>query len=286
VNALPDDDFVRDLLKRALDEDLGRGGDVTSHAIFAAGQCAEAAILAKEAGVLSGAWLIAPLYAMVDPAVAVESCAEDGNRLARGSCIARIRGPVRGILAGERVILNFLQRMSGIATATAALVAAVSHTDAVILDTRKTTPTLRPLERRAVRDGGGRNHRFGLYDMVLIKDTHVRASGGVANAIRAVRRSLGCPAPVAIEAEVQSYEEFLEALAEKPDRIMLDNMSCEQMGRCVDHARATGSSIELEASGNVSLETVAAIAETGVGFISSGAITHSAKALDIHLKII
>jgi nicotinate-nucleotide pyrophosphorylase (carboxylating) len=220
---------------------------------------------------------------MVDNAIVCRPECEDGSRLSRGTVIARLEGPVRGVLAGERVILNILQRLSGVATLTARMAAAIGAHPARLLDTRKTTPGMRSLEKKAVRDGGGTNHRFGLFDMVLIKDTHVKAAGGVGEAIRRVRKARQGLPVVKIEAEVQSEVEFREALGEKPDIIMLDNMDCAAMAACVRQAR--GSGVLLEASGNVTLETIGAVAATGVDFISTGSVTHSAPALDIHLVI-
>ncbi len=281
------DDFagVDDLLRRALAEDLGKRGDVTSEAVFSTDDRAAARIAAKQDGVLSGVSLIPRLFALLDARVEVHLAASDGDRLSPGTRIARLSGPVRGILAGERTILNLLQRLSGIATMTARMVAAIEGTATRLLDTRKTTPTLRALEKKAVVDGGGCNHRFGLYDMVLLKDTHVKAAGGVGAAIRRVRRSLGESSGLRIEAEVESVEAFGEALRERPDRIMLDNMNLDQMRACVNRVRDAGVTVELEASGNVGLNTVRGIADTGVDYISAGCLTHSAPALDIHLVI-
>ncbi len=274
---------VRQFLQHALDEDLGTGGDITSQAIFGADDLCRARIASKASGVLSGASLISSLFGLVDNRIACSEVLSDGSRLSAGTVIARLAGPVRGVLAGERVMLNILQRLSGVATMSARMVEAMKPHRATLLDTRKTTPGMRALEKKAVVDGGGSNHRFGLFDMVLIKDTHVKAVGGVGEAIRRVRATRpGMPA-VKIEAEVQDEEQFHEALAEKPDIIMLDNMSCERIAACVAEAR--GSGVLLEASGNVSLETIGAVAATGVDFVSVGSVTHSAPALDIHLVI-
>ncbi len=276
--------LIDELLDRALAEDLGAAGDVTSTSIFGADDCAAARIQSKAKGVLSGAYLVEPLFARLDGRIRVQLHTQDGGRLDVGSSIADIRGPIRAILAGERTILNLLQRLSGIATLTSRCVAAIGPYPARLLDTRKTTPGLRAFEKLAVRHGGGGNHRFGLYDMVLIKDTHVAAAGGVAPAIRRVRAS-GAATGLKVEVEVQSEEEFMAAAAERPDRIMLDNMDAESIARCVARARSQAHGVELEASGNVTLESVRAIAETGVDCISAGCITHSAPALDIHLVI-
>jgi nicotinate-nucleotide pyrophosphorylase (carboxylating) len=282
---VPPRGYIDKLLAEALEEDLGKPGDITSTAIFGKSDLARAEIRSKESGILSGTYLLEPLYTKIDHAVTVECLCADGDRLAAQSLIARISGPIRAILAGERIALNFLQRLSGVATATSALVSAVSHTRATVLDTRKTTPTLRLLEKKAVVDGGGANHRFGLYDMFLIKDTHVKAAGGVAAAIAKARTATSRRPGMKIEAEVQSVAEFTDALSQMPDRIMLDNMSVSDMKRCVDRVRSDNLPVELEASGNVTQETIVPIAQTGVDFISVGAITHSARALDIHLVI-
>ena len=273
------------LLNRAIDEDLGRGGDCTSNALFSESDRAEGVIRSKEAGILSGTFLLPPLFLKIDSSIAIVTLLDDGNALARGSEICRVQGSARGILAGERIALNFLQRLSGIATLTSRYCAAIAHTGARLLDTRKTTPGLRFLEKLAVRHGGGANHRFGLFDMMLIKDTHVKRCGGVTTALEKALRSRGSSPAPKIEVEVQSVKEFGEALRLLPDRIMLDNMSLDAMRQCVEKKRASGAAVELEASGNITLDTIAAVAGTGVDFISCGAITHSARALDIHLII-
>jgi nicotinate-nucleotide pyrophosphorylase (carboxylating) len=274
------------LVRRALEEDLSTDGDITSQALFAEGETAAAVIKSKSAGVLSGAYLLGPIFGSLDPGVMIRDLAGDGSALAPGSVVCRLNGPVRPILAGERTALNFLQRLSGIATLTSRLVAAIAHTGAKLLDTRKTTPGLRLLEKQAVVHGGGTNHRFGLFDMVLIKDTHVAAAGGVAEAIRRSREHLlRRGMRMKIEAEARTIAEFNEALAARPDAIMLDNMSVRDMAACVKERSQSAPAVMLEASGNVRLETIVPVAETGVEYISCGAITHSAPALDIHLII-
>ena len=275
-----------DFLRRVLAEDLGTAGDITTRAIFPAARTASAIIKSKQSGVLSGAALIAPLFALVDPALQVAVALPDGAPLEHQSVIARLEGPIAAILAGERTILNLLQHLSGVATQTAELVSLIGHTRARLLDTRKTTPLMRLLEKEAVRHGGGSNHRFGLFDMVLIKDTHVKAAGGPGNAVAKVKQSLGPNRRVAIEVEVQTVAEFQMALREQPDRIMLDNMSTADMHACVALRDSEHAAIELEASGNVSKATIVVIAETGVDFISVGSVTHSVKAIDIHLVIV
>jgi nicotinate-nucleotide pyrophosphorylase (carboxylating) len=278
--------YVDELLSRALAEDLGAAGDVTSNAIFSPEVQACALIRSKGTGVLSGATLIEPLFRRLHPDITIATQLTDGAELSAGMVIAHLEGSIRAILAGERIILNLLQRLSGIATQTAQLCAAISHTSTRLLDTRKTTPALRLLEKQAVVHGGGVNHRFGLFDMVLIKDTHVKAAGGVGNAIGKARAFLGADSVIKIEAEVQSVAEFKEALALRPDRIMLDNMDVPAMRGCVELRNAQAPGVELEASGNVTLKTIVPIAETGVDFISVGSITHSVQALDIHLVIV
>jgi nicotinate-nucleotide pyrophosphorylase (carboxylating) len=280
------DPLVNSLVREALAEDLGAGGDITSQAVFGAGDIAAAVIKSKDRGILSGARLLEPLFHCCDAALRVNVLLESGAPLDRGVRICELRGPVRAILAGERVALNFLQHLSGVATATGLLSAKIAHTSAKLLDTRKTTPLLRALEKEAVVHGGGRNHRFGLFDMILIKDTHVKAAGGVVAAVRKAQAFVKMSGlSVKIEVETQTIGEFEEALGCSPDRIMLDNISVDDVAACVVLARNSGKNVELEASGNVNAETIVPIAETGVDFISVGAITHSAKALDIHLVI-
>lgn len=277
---------INQLISLALKEDLGDRGDITSQAIFLGNHRSIAVIRAKETGVAAGTYLIEPLFLHIDTKLAIDLHCSDGDALQPGTPICTLTGPTRSILAGERVALNLLQRLSGVATATASLCALIRHTKARLLDTRKTTPLLRQLEKRAVLSGGGTNHRFGLFDMILIKDTHVKAAGGVVPAIKKAKIWRESSASVAIEVEVQTLEEFKEALSQKPDRIMLDNMDVGTMKECVDLVRGRNLEVELEASGNVSAATIAAIAETGVDFISVGALTHSVKSLDIHLVIV
>ena len=272
--------LILDAVKAALREDLGRDGDITSAATIPANVHAKAAFVARQAGVIAGLSIAEATFREVDPGIRFEALRHDAQKVKAGETIARVAGSARGILAGERVALNYLCHLSGIATATAALVDRVKHTKARILDTRKTTPGLRAFEKYAVRCGGGTNHRIGLYDAVLIKDNHIAVAGGVAEAIRKARASVGDG--IRIEVEVGSLDELAEALAERPDIVMLDNMSLNEMReavRMVDRRSIT------EASGNVTLDRVAEIAETGVDTISSGWITHSAPALDIALDV-
>lgn len=281
------EEVIAAIVEQTLKEDLGSDGDITSAALFSDDDRATAEIKSKSQGVLSGAYLLEPVFSRLDPRLRVEGLLSDGSTVLPGTMIATVTGPIRGILAGERTVLNFLQRLSGIATVTSRFTAAISGASCRLLDTRKTTPLLRCFEKAAVEHGGGCNHRFGLFDMMLIKDTHVRRSGGVAPALEraiAYRSATGNPA-LQIEVEVQSEEEFEAALRYRPDRIMLDNMTVTAMHRCVALRSAEQPDVALEASGNVTLETIGAIAATGVDYISSGALTHSAPALDIHLII-
>jgi nicotinate-nucleotide pyrophosphorylase (carboxylating) len=278
---------IEELIGKALFEDLGEGGDITSKAVFDGSQKGRALIKSKETGTLSGAFLVEPIFKALDPSIEIKRILQDGSKMIPGSEICSIDGFLHSICAGERLALNFLQRLSGIATATAKLAGLIAHTKARILDTRKTTPLLRRLEKRAVTHGGGMNHRFGLFDMVLIKDTHVKAAGGVAAALTKARPVIAAMnKPMKIEVEVQTWDELLEAIPFGPARIMLDNMSVATMTACVQRVRMVAPSIELEASGNVDEKSIVSVAETGVDFISVGAITHSVKALDIHLIIV
>lgn len=279
-------EIVNTIIVQALSEDLGAEGDITSKSIFPEDDKAVAAIKSKEKGVLSGVYLIEPVYKTIDSTLLVDIKSEEGAFLESGAEICCIKGSVQSILAGERTVLNFLQRLSGIATNTAQLVSLIKDTKAELLDTRKTTPTLRILEKKAVLAGGGGNHRFGLFDMILIKDTHVKAAGGPAEAIRRAKAFCKSNRVIKIEVEIQSLKEFFKAVEADPDRIMLDNMSLEDMAECVSHVKKMNPNIELEASGNVTSENIRAIAETGVDFISAGSITHSARALDIHLVLV
>jgi nicotinate-nucleotide pyrophosphorylase (carboxylating) len=272
---------ILQIIRRALDEDIGPG-DVTSQWTLPAELELEGKLLAKADGVVAGLAVAAAVFHLVDERVRFISLCQDGQRVRAGDVLAVVQGPARAVLGAERTALNFLQRMSGIATATRRYVDAVAGTRAVILDTRKTAPGLRVLDKWAVRLGGGQNHRFGLFDMVLIKDNHIAAAGGITQAVARVRAHNQAGLPV--EVEVKSLAELEEALAIQPslDRIMLDNMDLETMRRAVE---MTAGRVPLEASGGVSLERVRAIAETGVDYISVGALTHSVTALDISLEV-
>ena len=267
------------IIRRALAEDIG-DGDVTTLCTIPADAMLAGRFLAKGTGVVAGLAVTERVFRQLDPEVEFRYEVGDGVMVEPGMILAGVRGRGRAILSGERVALNLLQRMSGIATQTRRFVDAVSHTRAVILDTRKTAPGLRVLDKWAVVLGGGQNHRFGLYDMAMIKDNHIAAVGGITEAVNRVREgdALGRP----IEVEVIDLDGLREALELPVDRIMLDNMSLEAMREAVLLAAGR---IPLEASGNVSLATVAAIAETGVDYISVGSLTHSVIALDISLEL-
>ena len=270
---------IGQIIANALAEDIG-DGDVTTLLTIPETAMVDGDFIAKEAGVAAGLAVVAQVFRQLSDQVQVTPLAADCERVAARQVMATIHGPGRAILTGERVALNFLQRMSGIATLTRRYVDAVQGTHAVILDTRKTAPGLRVLDKWAVRLGGGQNHRFGLYDMAMIKDNHLAAVGSLAAAVQRVRQ--GDPRQRPIEVEVTNLEQLRDALQQPVDRIMLDNMSLAQM---TDAVRMTAGRIPLEASGNVNLNTVAAIAATGVDFISAGALTHSVKALDISLDL-
>jgi len=267
------------IIGRALAEDLG-DGDVTTLNTIPADVRLTGEFLVKEAGVIAGLEAVRRVFACLDPAVEYRTLFADGDAAKPGDIIAAVAGPGRAILSGERVALNFLQRMSGIATATRRYVDAVAGSRAVILDTRKTVPGLRLLDKWAVRLGGGQNHRTGLFDMALIKDNHIAAVGSITEAVRRVRE--GDPLHRPIEVEVTDLAQLREALALPVDRILLDNMSLDRMRAAVE---ITAGKIPLEASGNVNLGTVAAVAASGVDYISIGALTHSVKALDISLDL-
>jgi len=273
---------IEGAVTRSLAEDVGRG-DVTTLWTIPAQARVEAHLLSKAEGIVAGLAVAQAVFAAIDPQPAFEATVQDGEPIHRGQVLGRVRGRARSILTAERTALNFLQRMSGIATLTRRYVEAVGGTKAIILDTRKTAPGLRLLDKWAVRLGGGQNHRMGLYDMVLVKDNHIAVAGGIAEAVRRVRMGRReREGELEIEVEVKSLEELQEALELGVDRIMLDNMSLQQVREAV---RIAAGKVPLEASGGVSLETVRQIADTGVDYISVGALTHSARALDISLEI-
>jgi nicotinate-nucleotide pyrophosphorylase (carboxylating) len=271
---------VEEAVRAALLEDLGRAGDITSQATIPARATAVASFVARKAGVVAGVDFVVVAMMLMDPAIRISVLMGDGSRLQPGDTIARVEGPARAILSAERVALNYLGRLSGIASATALFADRIAHTRARIADTRKTTPGLRAFEKYAVRCGGGSNHRFGLDDAILIKDNHIAVCGGVAEAIRRARAFAGHL--VKIEVEVDRLDQLVEALTERPDVVLLDNMGPPMLREAV--AIINGRAVA-EASGGVTLDSVAAIAETGVDLISTGWITHSAPVLDIGLDI-
>lgn len=270
---------MRQIVSRALDEDIG-DGDVTSLTILAEDAVVNGRFLAKAPGIIAGLDVVQLAFCLVDEDIQFVPLVQDGGAVQKGDLIATVSGSGRGVLSGERVALNFLQRMSGIATLTRAFVTAVQPHKAVVLDTRKTAPGLRMLDKTAVCLGSGQNHRFGLFDMALIKENHIAAAGGITAAVQRVRSGDEQQRP--IEVEVTNLEELQEALTLPVERIMLDNMSLAEMREAV--ALVNGR-VPLEASGNVTLQTINDIAATGVDYISVGALTHSVPALDISLLL-
>jgi nicotinate-nucleotide pyrophosphorylase (carboxylating) len=270
--------LVEPVVRRALEEDLGRAGDLTSDLIIPADQSGTARLVARAPGTIAGVLCAEYAFRLIDVAVRLDSALQDGCRVRPNEIIAIVAGRTRAILSAERVALNFLGHLSGIATATRQLVDAVAGTNARIVCTRKTTPGLRILEKYAVRCGGGFNHRFGLDDAVLIKDNHIAAAGGIRPAVERARLGLGHM--VEIEVEVDTLDQLDEALSLNVRTILLDNMDLSALRNAVH--RVAGRAV-LEASGGITIETVRAIAETGVDYISSGAITHSARNLDVAL---
>jgi nicotinate-nucleotide pyrophosphorylase (carboxylating) len=272
-------DQIKPIVQRALYEDIS-DGDVTTLCTIPADATLAGRFIAKADGVIAGLEVARLTFTLIDERVQVEFSIHDGDPVSKGQVFGTVTGPTCALLIGERTALNFLQRMSGIATMTHQFVEAVKPHKAIILDTRKTAPGLRVLDKWAVKLGGGENHRIGLFDMVLIKNNHITAVGSIAAAVKRVRECDDRHRP--IEVEVRTLDELREALALQPDRILLDNMNLDQMREAVEIAAGR---VPLEASGNVTLETVNAIAATGVDFISSGALTHSVKALDISLTL-
>jgi nicotinate-nucleotide pyrophosphorylase (carboxylating) len=271
--------IIRKLIEEALFEDIGPG-DITSDAVIPEEASATAEIIAKQDMVVAGVLIARETFRKLDPWVQFTPLAHDGSSVKSGSIIAQVQGKTRALLAGERVALNLMQHLSGIATHTAKFVEVLKGSRAEILDTRKTLPGLRALEKYAVRMGGGRNHRFGLYDGILIKDNHIAAAGGIIKAMAGIRKKV--QPLLKIEVEVKTLDEVREAMAAGATMLLLDNMPPNVMKQAVS---IVGGRVLVEASGNVTLETVKAIAETGVDFISSGSLTHSAPAADISMKI-
>lgn len=271
---------VQDIVARALAEDLGPG-DITTRSTIPIGARSQAAIIAKAEGVLAGLPVAEAVFRRLDSGINFQPACQEGDGVGPGREVARLAGESRAILSGERTALNFVQRLSGIATLTAQYLEAVKGTKARICDTRKTAPGLRLLDKYAVRVAGGCNHRTGLFDGILIKDNHIRAAGGIRSAVERVRRQ--AHHLLRVEVEAQSREQVEEAIAAGTDVIMLDNMNLEQVRQAV---RFIAGRAETEVSGGITLETVRSYAECGVGYISVGELTHSPKALDFALEII
>lgn len=274
MNYLGLDDFILDALR----EDIGTG-DITTECCVPETEQSRAVLRCKEAGVVCGLDVAKRVFFLLDPSVIFTPTVGEGTAVAVGDVVATVSGPSRSILSGERLALNLLQHMSGVSTRTAELVEKVRGTNAVIVDTRKTTPGMRVLEKYAVRMGGGTNHRFNLADGVLIKDNHIVAAGGITNAVNNARRIV--PHTLKIEVETTNFDEIREALAAGADIIMLDNMSCEDMKKAVE---LIGGRAKVEASGNMGTRDVSEVAKTGVDLISVGALTHSVSALDISMQ--
>jgi nicotinate-nucleotide pyrophosphorylase (carboxylating) len=271
--------LVEQAVAAALDEDLGQAGDITTDAIIPPDAHGKAEIVAREEGVVAGLDLAEAAFRILDPDINFTRVVADGERVAAGGTIAKVEGCTRALLTAERTALNFLGQLSGIATLTASFVAAVKGTKARIACTRKTTPNLRAFEKYAVRAGGGINHRFGLYDATLIKDNHIAAAGGIANALNMLRPRIGHL--VKVEVEVDTLAELEEALCHQIDAVLLDNMDVATMKKAVDLVKGR---VVTEASGGVTLETVGEIAKTGVDVISVGALTHAPRSLDSSLE--
>jgi nicotinate-nucleotide pyrophosphorylase (carboxylating) len=271
--------LVERAVTAALEEDLGSAGDITTDAIVPAGAQDNARVVARKLGVVAGLDLAEAAFRALDPGARFTRLVEDGGKVEASGTIARISAKTRALLTGERTALNFLNRLSGIATLTSAYVAAVEGTGARIACTRKTTPSLRALEKYAVRAGGGVNHRFGLYDAVLVKDNHIAASGGLANALNMLRARTGHL--VKIEVEVDTLDQLEEALHFPIDAVLLDNMDVKMLKKAVALVKGR---VVTEASGGVTLENVREVAMTGVEVISVGALTHAARSLDSSLE--
>ncbi|MDO5710888.1 MAG: carboxylating nicotinate-nucleotide diphosphorylase [Micrococcales bacterium] len=273
--------MLEPIVRTALLEDLGRAGDLTTQATVSSDRQATLAIVARDHGVVSGTDCAVLAWTLLDPDVEVRIDLPDGSRVGPGSRIGTVRGSARSLLTGERVALNFLGHLSGVASATSGLVQAVSGSTTRICDTRKTTPGLRSLEKDAVRAGGGHNHRFGLDDAILIKDNHIAYAGGITAAVRAAREAVGHL--VKIEVEVDTLEQLDELLDCDADAVLLDNMTPAQLAEAV---RRVAGRLITEASGRVTQETVAALAASGVDLISAGWLTHSAPVLDVGLDAV
>ncbi|MCB1056295.1 MAG: carboxylating nicotinate-nucleotide diphosphorylase [Acidobacteria bacterium] len=272
-----------DVVRRALVEDLGRAGDLTSDAVIPSDRRAQAVLVARKSGVVAGLDVAASAFRWLDPELAVKLTTSDGTRVGEGTILADIAGPARSLLSAERTALNFLGHLSGIATVTRGIVDSIAGSGARVVCTRKTTPGLRALEKHAVRCGGGSNHRFGLDDAVMIKDNHRLVAGGLSAAVDRVRGRVGHM--VKIEVEVDTLEQLDEALALDVDVVLLDNMGPDRLREAVARIRSSGRAVVSEASGGITPETAPAIAATGVDLLSVGWITHSAPNLDVALDV-
>ena len=270
--------YIDDIIRTALNEDINYI-DSTTDLLISPKDCSEAYFVAKASGVVAGLDVALRVFELLDPTIEITRHTEDGNEVFKGDIIAEFKGNTAALLKGERTALNLLQHMSGIASYTNMCVKAVEGTNASICDTRKTLPGLRALQKYSVVMGGGRNHRYNLTDAAMLKDNHIDAYGGITNAVKALRSRAGHM--LKIEVETRNFDELNEALAVGADVIMLDNMSCEDMKKAVE---ITAGRAKLEASGNVTLDNIRAVAETGVDIISLGALTHSVTAFDISMK--
>jgi nicotinate-nucleotide pyrophosphorylase (carboxylating) len=268
------------IIDAALDEDVG-SGDITTAAIIDSSLKGKAQLVAKEKILLAGIEVFSRVFARLDPEIVVECTYHDGDVIPKGANIGTVTGSMRGILSGERTALNFLQHLSGIATLTRQYVEKTDPSTVRVIDTRKTTPGLRVLEKYAVRMGGGFNHRFGLFDGILIKDNHIAAAGSISEAVKKTRATV--PHTLKIEVEVEDIKGLEQAIEVGADAILLDNMSVKEMKEAVSIAKGR---VLLEASGGITLETIEAISKTGINLISVGAITHSARSVDISLEVI
>jgi len=272
-------EHIKSLIEQALIEDIGKG-DITTNALIPDTMTSAATMVAKASGIVAGLDVAEAVFRFLSPQIIWNPLVKDGDKVEKGTILVEMSGPFRALLSGERLALNFLQRMSGIATMTYLFVAQVADYGTKILDTRKTVPGLRLLDKYAVKAGGGENHRIGLYDMVLIKDNHIKVAGGIKKAVEQIRNKV--PSRIKIEVETTTIAEVEEALEMAVDIIMLDNMSNDTMKTCV---KLINHRAKVEASGNMNLERVKEVAATGVDYISIGALTHSVTALDISMNI-
>jgi len=274
------DKISKQVIRLAYREDIG-AGDITTDLTVPRSACGKAVIVAKSEGVLSGSSAFRYAFKLASPNIKIVFHVRDGKKFIPGGRIATIKGSTRAMLKGERLALNLLSHLSGAATLTAKFVEQVKDTKAIILDTRKTTPGLRSLEKKAVKDGGGQNHRFGLYDMILIKDNHIAAAGGVESALDKVKN-----ARCKVEVEISNLRQLETALNHAPDIIMLDNFNLRQLARAVKIIKTKRPAIKIEVSGGINLKNVRAKAKTGVDYISIGALTHSAEAADFSMRYV